>query len=587
MTGTWAPAVSTTAVGTITYTFTPTAGLCATTTTLDITVSGTITPTFAPIASVCQNATAPVLPTISTNGVTGTWAPAVSTSTVGTATYTFTPSSSPCATTTTLDITVLAPTAPTFAPIADVCQNATAPILPTTSTNGVTGTWAPAVSTTAVGTITYTFTPTAGLCATTTTLDITVLAPTVPTFAPITSVCLNATAPILPTTSTNGIAGTWSPVVSTAISGLSTYTFTPTAGQCASTTTLDINVIVTPTLNAIADVANCGSYALPAISGTNLTGNEAYYNNSQATGGTVITGPITTTQTVWVYDGNTNCSSELSFVVTINPLPSVSSIVGGGTYCQGDVINDIVVNVTGNPNWTVNYTLDGVAQSATSGTNPIVLGNTTGVYQLIDIADANCSSPVTGLQTIVVNPIPPAPVLSADAVFCTTAIIDFMSGTGSVGGTLYWYDDVSLNLSNLIGSGPTANPNNTLGTTTYYVQDDNLGCLSPVSTIQVTIDDCNVIVPTAFTPDGDLNNDTWEIPGLDASYPNNIVRIYNRWGNLIFEHVSSLTVPYSGNQWDGTYKGNMMPVGSYYYIIETNDSDTEVLKGTITIILNK
>ena len=245
--------------------------------------------------------------------------------------------------------------------------------------------------------------------------------------------------------------------------------------------------------------------------------------------------------------------------MTINPLPNVTSMIGGGNYCVGDVVGNIEVVVSGSPDWTIDYTLDGVAQSVTSSTSPIVLGNSEGVYELISISDLGCSSVVSGNQSIIINPVPPAPILDTDPEFCSTAIIDFMSGTGSAGGTLYWYDDISL--TNLIGSGPTANPNSTLGNTVYYVQDDVAGCLSPVSTIQVTINECDVIIPSAFTPNADLNNDTWSIPGLDESYPNNLVRIYNRWGSLIYEHVSSITEPYSGAEWDGTYKGNLLPVG--------------------------
>ena len=61
---------------------------------------------------------------------------------------------------------------PTFAAVGPYCSGATIPPLPTTSNNGVTGTWAPAISNTATGT--YTFTPTAGQCATTQTLTITI-----------------------------------------------------------------------------------------------------------------------------------------------------------------------------------------------------------------------------------------------------------------------------------------------------------------------------------------------------------------------------------------------------------------------------
>ena len=78
--------------------------------------------------------------------------------------------------------------------------------LPTTSNNGITGTWNPALNNTA--TTTYTFTPTAGQCATTTTLTITVNPNVTPTFTAVAAICSGATLAALPTTSTNGITET-------------------------------------------------------------------------------------------------------------------------------------------------------------------------------------------------------------------------------------------------------------------------------------------------------------------------------------------------------------------------------------------
>ena len=131
----------------------------------------------------------------------------------------------------------------------DVCQNSAAPVLPTTSINGITGSWSPAVSTATPGTTTYTFTPDAGQCAETTTLSITVDPLITPTFTPVDNVCQNSAAPVLPTTSINGITGSWNPAVSTATPGTTTYTFTPDAGQCAETTTLSITVDPTDNTN--------------------------------------------------------------------------------------------------------------------------------------------------------------------------------------------------------------------------------------------------------------------------------------------------------------------------------------------------
>ena len=121
--------MSNTASGT--YTFTPDAGQCATTTTIDVTVTPNVTPTFNPFGSLCLNSVAPALPLTSNNGITGTWSPAtINTSVVGTTTYTFTPAAGQCATTATLNITIDVQITPVFTAIGPLCVNAAAPALP-------------------------------------------------------------------------------------------------------------------------------------------------------------------------------------------------------------------------------------------------------------------------------------------------------------------------------------------------------------------------------------------------------------------------------------------------------------------------
>ena len=97
-TGTWAPAtISTAAAGSTVYTFTPTAGLCATTATMTVLVSDNILPTFTQIGPYCVGATPASLPASSIEGFTGTWAPAtISTAAAGSTVYTFTPTAALC-----------------------------------------------------------------------------------------------------------------------------------------------------------------------------------------------------------------------------------------------------------------------------------------------------------------------------------------------------------------------------------------------------------------------------------------------------------------------------------------------------------
>lgn len=180
--GTWSPAsINTGALGSTTYTFTPTAGQCANNGSINITIdSPSITPTFNPIAPICSGDPAPILPLTSTNGINGTWSPAVVSNSASN-TYTFTPSPGQCATNTTLSVTVTPGNTPLFNPIPPFCQGDPVPGLPLTSNNGITGTWSPAsINNNTAGT--YTFTPNPGQCATGTTLNTTVTPKPVTTF---------------------------------------------------------------------------------------------------------------------------------------------------------------------------------------------------------------------------------------------------------------------------------------------------------------------------------------------------------------------------------------------------------------------
>jgi hypothetical protein len=128
--------------------------------------------------------------------------------------------------------------APTFSQVGPYCSGVSIAALPTTSTNGFTGTWSPAINNSA--TTTYTFTPNVGQCAITASMTITVNPTTSPTFTQVGPYNSESSIPALPTTSSNGISGIWSPAISNTTT--TTYTFTPTAGQCATTTTMTITI---------------------------------------------------------------------------------------------------------------------------------------------------------------------------------------------------------------------------------------------------------------------------------------------------------------------------------------------------------
>ncbi len=331
ITGTWNP-TTVSNINSATYTFTPTEGQCATTTTLDIIIIQKTIPLFDPIADVCYDSTAPILPLTSTNGITGTWNPPTVSNTVS-AIYTFTPTDGICATTTTLTININAIT-PLFDTVTPICANETAPILPSTSTNGITGNWNPAIVSNTVS-ANYVFTPNAGQCATTTTLSVTINQIVTPTFTAIAPICSGSVSPVLPLTSNNAITGTWNPAtISNTLSG--TYTFTPTAGQCATFTTLDVivNPNITPLFTPIAPI--CSGEVSPVLPLTSTNGVTGTWN------------PATVSNTLsgnYIFTPNSGqCAPTATLGVVVNPSPTSIALK------TTDVINerpDGIIEITG------------------------------------------------------------------------------------------------------------------------------------------------------------------------------------------------------------------------------------------------
>jgi gliding motility-associated-like protein len=94
------------------------------------------------------------------------------------------------------------------------------------------------------------------------------------------------------------------------------------------------------------------------------------------------------------------------------------------------------------------------------------------------------------------------------------------------------------------------------------------------------IKDPNLFHPTAFTPNGDNLNDVFNVFGhyiVDFE-----MNIFNRWGELLY------TTTDIQQGWDGQYKGNAMPEGTYTYIAKISDlAGREFTKSGSVLLLRK
>jgi gliding motility-associated-like protein len=86
-----------------------------------------------------------------------------------------------------------------------------------------------------------------------------------------------------------------------------------------------------------------------------------------------------------------------------------------------------------------------------------------------------------------------------------------------------------------------------------------------------------LIIHDAFSPNGDLINDVWNI-GNSQLYPEMEITIYNRWGAEVWKSVKGYPLP-----WDGRSNGVDLPMDSYHYLIDLHNGRRPVA-GHVTIV---
>ncbi len=566
---------------------------CRDTAQTTITVGSSVAPTFASVGPFCSGAIIPALPTTSTNGIVGSWTPALNNT--ATTTYTFIPTVAQCATNTTLTITIDSNITPTFTQVGPFCEGTAISALPTTSINGITGTWAPVINNTV--TTTYTFTPNAGQCATTKTMTITINPNITPTFTQTGPYCEGATISALPLTSINGIPGNWAPAINN--TATTTYTFTPTTGQCAANTTMTItiNPNITPTFSAVGPY--CAGEIIPPLSTTSI-------NGISGTWFPAINNTVTTTYTYTPATGQ--CATTTTQIVEIinQIIPEILS--NDTTICNGSIPFTINTSNHGGT-WTgagMINPMNGVFDPSVAGVGSHVI-----TYQL----NTQCGG--RDSITVSVEKIPTA-IISGDSVrsICegqTTVLngysnVSYLWSTGentstitvSTGGVYV------LNAVNFCGLATDtvmviehANPILNIGRDTALCLMNGLMISTPDNfqsyqwssgensnvimvqhqgryTLTVTnefgcessdqifvIDSCDnyFYVPNAFTPDADHLNNEFKPKGINViDYD---MKIFDRWGKMIFQSFDI------NKGWNGRdNSGNDFPMGSYVCIID-------------------
>ncbi|MCR9102794.1 MAG: gliding motility-associated C-terminal domain-containing protein [bacterium] len=289
--------------------------------------------------------------------------------------------------------------------------------------------------------------------------------------------------------SPNGTGTSFNPGQSVTASG-TYYAYDSAAPGCEDEVAFQVTITPAPDIFPSASpVTSCGPYTLPAITGTGLSGNQAYYTGFNGTGQQFAPGSlITTSGILFLYDGTPGCDDQETLEVIIEAPPTVfpvSDVLACDSYTlppiQGTGIGSNAFYYTG-PNATGNILTPG--QAVTSSQLLYVYAGTPGCFD-------ETSFLVTIVSGIDITPLP-------DQSACASYTFPPINGSNLTTSAAYFTG------SN--GSGNSYAPGDVVTTGgTYYIFDDNTICSDEVS-FELTITDEPVLSCGEDTPASGLGN---------------------------------------------------------------------------------
>ncbi|MEM1319890.1 MAG: gliding motility-associated C-terminal domain-containing protein [Bacteroidota bacterium] len=313
--------------------------------------------------------------------------------------------------------------------------------------------------------------------------------------------------------------------------------------------------------------------ATPFVTGG--VGNYSFlWNDPQGQSDSVAVGLVPGNYTVLVTDGN-GCTETGTTSITEPPELAISVVEIIDVLCFGEGSGQITVEgFGGNPDYE--YSIDGVNYQSSPIFPDLPAGNYTLLIRdqlgCVDEVDASINQPA---QLIV--------DAGVDREVELGFTVRLNAITLPVGRPVSYLWSPADGLSCTDCRNPVAQPTNT--TTYQVIVTDEDGCTATDEVTITVIKNRPIYIPNAFTPNGDGVNDGFTVYSGPAASTIELMRIYNRWGALIFEGQN---LPLNNEQmgWNGVFKGERMNSGvfTYYIIVEFIDSETVQYEGDISLL---
>ena len=292
--------------------------------------------------------------------------------------------------------------------------------------------------------------------------------------------------------------------------------------------------------------------------------------------------------TVSATDITNGCNDQMygSSTVTINPLPHIYSVTGGGAYCAGGAGEHVGVNYSETGvNYTLNTTASGYVTSVGGSNSGLDFGaqTTPGTYFVIaSVASTSCSDTMTGMATVVENPTPTIHTLSASAGYCLGgAGVPVTTIDGSDAGINYKYQ-LYLNGtpvgSSVTGTGLNLNFGSQTAVGNYTVIAENMStlCTSLMSgTAVVTIDS----LPHIYTVSGG--------GAYCAGGAGSDIMLSNSDGGVTYQLiVGTDTLPGVGGVVGALDFGDQSLAGTYTVLATNGNSCTSNMASSASVVIN-